>query len=227
MMASNLLSRLLPSASDEPLDPEERRHHARSRSAAAQLHAMDIDEENLEARFEPQDLDHLLADAESSQMGIESTPFLSHAAARRGSNPSQPAASGRSPPPRSHLVDDDNEVPESLLLEEGRDGDSPPPTHRHAAPGTLPPPIPGPSTRHTRAQWDATRRQQRLHSDNVGSPPVPRWASGDQFIADPKERALWRWVNVSDLDPFLNDVYEYYIGHGIYSITLRRILALL
>lgn len=228
-MASNLLSRLLPSASDEPLDPDDRGHHARSRPAA-HLHTMDIDEENLEARFEPQDLDHLLADAESSHMGVESMPFLSHAAARRGSNPPQTAASDRSPSSRSHPIDDDNEVPESLLLEGGRDGNSPPPMHRHTAPSGLPPPVPGPSTRHTRAQWDATRRQQRLHSDNAGPPSVPRWAAGNnyrQFTSDPKERALWRWVNVSDLDPFLREVYDYYLEHGIYSILLKRVLALL
>ncbi|GAA6024138.1 hypothetical protein JCM8202_004269 [Rhodotorula sphaerocarpa] len=42
-----------------------------------------------------------------------------------------------------------------------------------------------------------------------------------------KERALWRWVNVSDLDGFLQQVYIYYVGKGIWAIGLERTLNLL
>ncbi|ORY24579.1 autophagy protein Apg9-domain-containing protein [Naematelia encephala] len=41
------------------------------------------------------------------------------------------------------------------------------------------------------------------------------------------ERALWKWVNVDDLDGFLQEVYEYYKGKGIYCIALARVLNLL
>ena len=44
---------------------------------------------------------------------------------------------------------------------------------------------------------------------------------------DAYERALWNWVNVYDLDVFLQDVYRYYEGKGIYSIALSRALHLL
>jgi autophagy-related protein 9 len=47
------------------------------------------------------------------------------------------------------------------------------------------------------------------------------------LTVDPKQKALWLWVNVSDLDAFLAEVYEYYTGCGIYSILLRRLLTLL
>lgn len=43
----------------------------------------------------------------------------------------------------------------------------------------------------------------------------------------PKERALWMWANVTNLDIFLNDVYDYYIGNGWNCITLSKICDLL
>ena len=44
---------------------------------------------------------------------------------------------------------------------------------------------------------------------------------------DAYERALWNWVNVYNLDSFLQEVYFYYEGKGIYSIALSRGLNLL
>lgn len=42
-----------------------------------------------------------------------------------------------------------------------------------------------------------------------------------------KERALWRWINVEDLDGYLQQVYLYYVGKGIWAIALTRLLNLL
>ena len=44
---------------------------------------------------------------------------------------------------------------------------------------------------------------------------------------DEYERALWDWVNVYNLDAFLQEAYYYYEGKGIYSIALSRGLNLL
>ena len=44
---------------------------------------------------------------------------------------------------------------------------------------------------------------------------------------DAKEQALWQWVNVYNLDAFLQEVYLYYEGKGMYSIALARGLNLL
>lgn len=44
---------------------------------------------------------------------------------------------------------------------------------------------------------------------------------------DDYERALWNWVNVYNLDAYLQEVYVYYEGKGIYSIALARGLNLL
>ena len=233
MMASNLLSRLLPSASDEPyetrpLAPQHRRYS----SSTDEHHDMDIDEENLGARFEPQDLEHLLEEAASSQMTTESTAFLAQNNERvpPGINTTNRAAAWRQPPAaRAPPLeeDDDDDVPQSLLLEGG--AATPNPSKGRRIEG-LPPPVPGPSTRQTRAQWDATRRQQRLHEDgrNVEAPRT--WgqaARPGQAASDPRERALWLWANQTDLDNFLAEVYEYYVGCGISSIILRNIIMLL
>lgn len=54
-----------------------------------------------------------------------------------------------------------------------------------------------------------------------------RQAKGTMRGLDAYERALWNWVNVYNLDAFLQEVYYYYEGKGIYSIALARGLNLL
>lgn len=54
-------------------------------------------------------------------------------------------------------------------------------------------------------------------------PPQPKQIRG----LDAYERALWSWVNVYNLDAFLQEVYQYYQGKGIYCIALSRGLNLL
>ena len=44
---------------------------------------------------------------------------------------------------------------------------------------------------------------------------------------DDYEKALWNWINVYNLDAFLQEAYYYYDGKGIYSIALSRGLNLL
>ncbi|RPA76067.1 APG9-domain-containing protein [Ascobolus immersus RN42] len=45
-------------------------------------------------------------------------------------------------------------------------------------------------------------------------------------LIDPKERALWKWANVTNLDNFLLEIYNYWHDNGIYSIVLGRLLNL-
>ena len=59
------------------------------------------------------------------------------------------------------------------------------------------------------------------HGDS--GPPQPKQMRG----LDAYERALWNWVNVYNLDAFLQEVYLYYQGKGIYCIALSRGLNLL
>ncbi|XP_014555871.1 hypothetical protein COCVIDRAFT_101311 [Bipolaris victoriae FI3] len=229
-MASNLLSRLLPSASDDLYEnePLNTTHHRDSVSTEEQ-HEMDIDEENFGARFEEQDLAHLLEEASSSQMTTESRAVSPDAKrnAPPGINTAGRIPAWRQPAPaRTAPIDDDDDVPQSLLLEGGH-GPAPGSSKRGEG---LPMPVPGPSTRQTRAQWDATRTQQRLHDDDRRGAPSQPWGHTSRpghFAADPREKALWLWVNQTDLDNYMTEVYEYYVGCGIYSILLRKVLTLL
>jgi len=228
-MASNLLSRLLPAASDEPfetevLHPEHRRHP----SSTDERHEMDIDEENFGARFEEQDLAHLLEEASSSHMTAESRA-VSPEARRNGAQAISTASrvpAWRQPTPSRPLpLDDDDDVPQSLLLEGGNDAG---PSAKQPNEG-LPMPVPGPTTRQTRAQWEATRTQQRLHNEDRSAVPTRTFGHTGRpghFAADAKEKALWLWVNQTDLDNYMRQVYDYYTSCGIWSILLRRVLML-
>ncbi len=228
-MASNLLSRLLPSASDERLEREPlNAQNRRLSSSTDEQHEMEIDEENFGARFEEQDLAHLLEEASSSHITTESRATSPDA--KRNAPPGINTANrmpGWKQPTSARLVpmDDDDDVPQSLLLEGGLDT-GPSPNQRIEG---LPHPVPGPSNRHTRAQWEATRTQQRLHEEGRGIAPTRAWGHTSRpghFAADPKEKALWLWVNQTDLDTYMREVYDYYVGCGIYSMLLRRVLTL-
>jgi autophagy-related protein 9 len=229
MMASNLLSRLLPSASDEHYEREPlNAQHRRDSASTDERHEMDIDEENFGARFEEQDLAHLLEEASSSQMTTESRAVSPEAKrnAPPGINTAHRIPAWRQPAPaRIVPLDDDDDVPQSLLLEGGHDA-GPSSNQRNEG---LPMPVPGPSTRQTRAHWDATRTQQQLHTEDGSTAPARTWGHTSRpghFAADPKEKALWLWVNQTDLDSYMTEVYEYYVGCGIYSILLRRAITL-
>ncbi|KAF1361870.1 autophagy protein-like protein Apg9 [Lizonia empirigonia] len=225
-MASNLLSRLLPSVTDEPFENDPLHPQPRRSSTSTDgQHDMDIDEENFGAYFEPQDLEHLLEEVSGSQITTDSRAVSPEARRKSnappGINTANRAAGWKQPgPARPLLADNDEDVPQSLLLEGGPS--SPQATRRTDG---LPPPVPGPSTRQTRAQWDTTQRQQRLHDDISGA-PANTWGRTGQFNVNPKEKALWLWVNQTDLDTYMKDVYEYYRGHGIYSMLLKRVLTL-
>lgn len=64
---------------------------------------------------------------------------------------------------------------------------------------------------------------------NVSPQPPPNQLSSQKPLRglDAYERALWNWVNVYNLDAFLQEVYLYYEGKGIYSIALTRGLNIL
>ncbi|KAH3902671.1 autophagy protein ATG9 SCDLUD_000254 [Saccharomycodes ludwigii] len=46
-------------------------------------------------------------------------------------------------------------------------------------------------------------------------------------VLSPRERALWKWANVENLDIFLQKVYNYYLGSGSLCIIVEKVLNLL
>ncbi len=125
------------------------------------------------------------------------------------------------------VEDADDDVPASLLIEGADVG---------LSPGSiaLPPP---PSVINERRP--SPRRGQQPRSAQGGSqttstrpgtlpapPPAIRRFAGIAN-ADPREKALYRWTNVVNLDVFLDDVYMYYQRNGFWSILLGRLIGLL
>lgn len=191
-----------------------------------------IDEENLGHRFDD-DFHPEGLDIGDSRMTIESAALDPKGKARAKTLRKQAQSSG-GPSPRWHQQDDDgdNEVPASLLMEPNEAVNLPPMSPRRAAPSNnhQSPEVAGPSSARTRAQWEAATAQQQLHQENsygvpAGPQPIP--VARGSIASNPREKALWRWVNTSNLDSFMRDVYDYYEGGGLWCILCANALWLL
>ncbi|KAH8827329.1 putative transmembrane protein [Flagelloscypha sp. PMI_526] len=126
-----------------------------------------------------------------------------------------------------HDSSDDNEPPKSFLVEtvskkkkgKSRASDRKPsvapvlPTNTRQSVFEPPRPSDIPDENYSGDQLPSDTPSSSRPSRNIG--------------LDPYERALWNWVNVYNLDAFLQDVYFYYEGKGIYNIALSRGLNLL
>ena len=130
----------------------------------------------------------------------------------------------------------DDEVPQSFMIEASRSPRKP-----------SPPSASTPTTAKVRSQPLHSTSARSLPREGhlslpVSIPPRPSEVDVDvppQPLPDqptsPKplrgldayEHALWNWVNVYNLDAFLQEVYLYYEGKGIYSIALTRGLNIL
>ena len=225
-MASNVLSRLLPSAIGEPSIYETLQQYdeAIEHSDLDSEGELDREESNARSRYQQREI-HI-----KETSGVDKVNRSDSRRQRIPQGPTQdlgqPAESRTTPKTRS-MDDLDDEVPQSLLIEDDHIIDREPQNHHEPE---LPAPVPGPPTRNTRARWQATQQQQRLHGDeeHTGVHSRPRgFGSRPLGVIHPKEQATWMWANVQNLDRFLNDVYEYYLGHGIRSILLNRSVKLL
>ena len=193
-----------------------------------------LDEENL--RGHTFELDPALADAMGSQPHLGESVLEDGATqdARRETSKTRRTRWLPRSPGIVEADDIDDEVPMSLLVEGNRNGTGAPVTPGlHSSAGQqIPSPIPalGHSSGSTRAKWQATQHQQRLYQDSPSGQALsnpPYRASHPLAMIDPREKAMWRWANVENLDNFLRDVYDYFVGNGIWSILLSRILNLL
>ena len=228
-MASNVLSRLLPSGSPsiyEAIRGEDDDTNSVDLEARA---GTALDEENLGHRN--LEIDPELVDAMEHELGVGGSPLSTRS---KSSSSQERPQNFRRMSPRAEEVDEANdEVPASLLVEV----DHPARTFSKQQPGprqgpaTSAVPVTGRASGATRAKWRATQQQQRLYQDpNIlpayaGRPNRPK--KQNTLLAQPREKALWRWANVENLDNFLQEVYQYYLGKGIYSILLRSTLNLL
>ncbi|KAF2724046.1 APG9-domain-containing protein [Polychaeton citri CBS 116435] len=119
---------------------------------------------------------------------------------------------------------EDEDVPESLLLEGKGKGVA------RDLPATSPL-----EQKRARAeeQWKATQRYHKIHASRQEEPlrgRISRPSAGSAPTTaqpNPQADAMWMFTNASNLDDFLLQVYEYYVGHGAWSIILARILSML
>ncbi|KIW27970.1 uncharacterized protein PV07_07663 [Cladophialophora immunda] len=139
--------------------------------------------------------------------------------------------------PRTHKLLDveeaDDDVPASLLIDHNAMGLD------HGSMSLPPPPslmpeglLQGRDASPSTAAQDFHARYRPKSSPSSGqrtaqSRPAGRIVGGNLATADPKEKAMFRWVNVTDLDNFLLEVYTYYLNHGFWSTILMRFFNLL
>ncbi|KAH9890886.1 APG9-domain-containing protein [Xylariomycetidae sp. FL2044] len=227
-MPPNLFSRLVPSNDDRTFYEQLRDAQDTDVESGAGL---DLDEQNLAHNFRDDELEH--ADGlglDDSRLSTRSPVATTRTAHRN--NPRYPQQEDQS---RwlLHEEDLDNDVPASLLVEGPARG-----TSKSAEPRPGPssssrqPAMPGPSNRRTQTQWETTQAQQRLHRDEGYGhlpldlePGLPPRRPG--LMGSPKDKAMFRWANVTNLDVFIKDVYDYYLGAGIWCIILERFLHLM
>ena len=233
MMASNLLSRLMPPTTGSRSIYETLRVNDESSDGSdieQRAGIAMLDEENL-GNHDFQ-LDPALADAMDSQMNTGLSPTT--AAADEGNrNVGNSNPRWLQHPRKTVEVDEhDDEVPLSLLIEDRHTSiprSSLPSTRPQAVHSPNVAPVPGQGTRAMRAKWQATQDQQQLYPE----PHVPpaygssKSRKSSSIMVDRKERAMWRWANVENLDNFLKEVYDYFLGNGFWSILLNRVLNLL
>lgn len=116
-----------------------------------------------------------------------------------------------------HELDADD-VPMSLLVQpepQRRASAGPPLRQPGNQAANVPSPVPQMSHKKEtpKQQTHASAEEERIRRATLG-------------ILNPKERALWKWANVENLDKFLQDVYSYYLGSGYWCIMMAKFLDL-
>lgn len=234
-MNSNLLSRLLPpNPAGRSIYDDLRAHDEGSESDIEERAGLAIDEENL--RFRDDELDdaevfageasHITTSTAAGRQP-ESRPLVGRSSNRSNNGRSKWLAQS----PRLLADEMDDDVPASLLIEGNEPSSEAPvrPRKSQPPPKQKRPAIPGSSDRETRAHWEAAQAQQRLHDDEAANNKRPQAARHNLGLlaGNPREKAMWRWINITNLDNFIRDVYDYYTGSGIWCIILTRVLDLL
>ncbi|KAH6606275.1 autophagy-related 9 [Trichoderma cornu-damae] len=126
--------------------------------------------------------------------------------------------------------DDDDDVPASLLVESNKAVENPGPDRAEAQLESQHHHSPEPSSGHTRARWRPPAEEGRLEVPKPsGRPAAAPFSSllGVGASFDRRNSALWRWANITNLDSFMRDVYDYYEGGGMWCIMCSNALWLL
>ncbi|KJZ70407.1 hypothetical protein HIM_10211 [Hirsutella minnesotensis 3608] len=189
---------------------------------------MDIDEENLRQRLSGVDLE-----AASTTDRRIATGSAARAHGHLGKATRQYQGRGEVSTRWSSNDDDiDSDVPASLLVEPNDIDPTSPLAHVRTKRDSQVPvgDTGGDSGGLPRTPWGDAMAQQRLHQDETHSQPRishPRSLTTNTVAGGRRERALWQWANVANLDSFMRDVYQYYEGGGLLCILCTNALWLL
>jgi autophagy-related protein 9 len=207
-----------------PSDGHGSEHHAAS--------GLSSDEQNLRQDFTDYDLESGIDDGRS---GIPPDHLID---SFRGTQPDPLTGDSRGRNrnrwrPQGDEAEEGNDVPESLLMERselGGVGDPTPMPVRQ--PLQLEQPLLGnPRAHQGRGRRDIHRSGQDLPTAKPYRPPLDkliRRPTGPGVAArSARDKAEWRWANVTNLDQFMLDVYNYYEGCGIWCILTDRGLHLM
>ena len=217
-MTSRVLSRFLPVADGDVSVFEAMRQEPYRQHDVEAQRASPSDDPFLDYDEDP---DRLLF--EGANDDVSHTAHLSPEA--RASSQSSPTLDRIRPKwlddRRNRRIEEDEDVPESLLL------DSQPkiPSSRHSSR----PAERGAESR-VQAQWRAAQEQHGIHSIRQARQGLENLQNDAATIAtqpDPTVEAVWLYTNAHNLDAFLLEVYQYYVEHGVWSILLSRAIGLL
>ncbi|KAH6955013.1 autophagy protein Apg9-domain-containing protein [Fusarium avenaceum] len=225
-MTSNIFSQLKsPTRGTRPF-------YKQLRSVESDEYDPGLDEENLGHRFDGFHAEEL--GISDSRMTVESAALDRKGKGKATSQRDTQIRSPTGPLSRWNQQDEDgdNEVPASLLMEpnEVMNSNTTSPGRAIRSGNPRSPAAAGPSSARSRAQWETATAQQLLHHDDPysvskGEQPMP--VARRTVSNNPREKALWRWVNTSNLDSFMRDVYDYYEGGGLWCILCANALWLI
>ncbi|KAH9180820.1 APG9-domain-containing protein [Lactarius sanguifluus] len=192
---------------------------------AANQFVLEEDEEDNEGAASPRN-DNIDLEAQAHLTPTTKTSVSAQRPSRGGTEASILRPNVREDDRVQEESESDGEVPQSFLIES--------PAVRRAPLSRKGRPREVRYASQTTAPTDPPRISVPPRPSEIGAelPPPPRRSSAPtppnpKRGLDAYERALWNWVNVYNLDAFLQEVYLYYHGKGIYSIALKRGLNLL
>lgn len=220
LLSSRVLSRFLPVAEgDVSMYEQLRQSTARPQDLEAQRAGRTTYSEPFHDHDEDDNPDAFLYDATEQSPSTVPSPVMM-----------QPRGQ-QSRPKRGRRVEEDDDVPESLLMELKKNGKSRAGPSRGGAAGVG---MMESKLAKAEAQWRAAQEQQGLHRSHDPRQPRPVSRTSHPTSTapignrpNPQADAMWLYTNASNLDAFLHEIYQYFVGHGVWSILLSRALTLL
>ncbi|KAH9001006.1 APG9-domain-containing protein [Lactarius akahatsu] len=191
---------------------------------AANQSVLEEDEEDNDGVASPRN-DDIDLEAQAHLTPTTKTSVSAHRTSRGGTEASILRPNVREDDHVQEESESDGEVPQSFLIES--------PAVRRAPLSRKGRPREVRYASQTAAPTDPPRISVPPRPSEIGAELPPPRRSSAPTPPNPKrgldayERALWNWVNVYNLDAFLQEVYLYYHGKGIFSIALKRGLNLL